>query len=689
MGAENRIRQFMWLGLMVASATAGWFYGCGFVDRHASRNSVKTIKAISTSHEPVFAVGSPEGLWVDAVKKSASADFPKRIEEWGSLFPERECVSGENPYEGRPENAFRWLLAVWLVKDSEGFLKATTRDFQFTNWQAEVFVQLRPEKAAELIRDSSRDKLDQSFVSVTVEELAKHHPTLYLKINSHGDFDATPGMGSNEPNWYVAIASLAKKDPVAAWNDCLEWDTKINYDSCISRAFLAVAEAWRPGDPPISELVNGIANPKLHNIANHARLSALAEKDPKAALAELYSAKLEVENSIIHDAPNDILMQLARSDLVAALKLLKDVERIFSNYGRDPFTEPSPEEKSERITNPFSELSPGRYSGGYEVENNGVRHAVLAGATENLPTDPTLLFEALHQLRTSTGNGDSAWQRGIEGDLIRRKCDHWSAEVCLTVAKQWEREMHGEHDDPTYQQLAIHAALVDPEQTLAALNQVPESARALFACEIIKQLPASNPAQRIALFSHLNATQWDEKLGEILGRNAVDYASAIASMPGANTLGARQTFMEQWGKQDPEAAAHWLASLPVDAASFPTAKGLAIAWVSYDESAATVWGGTLRAGPARDGAAVGLAHNFADGKPDDAWLWARLISDAKTRELVFYEIADRWKNKAPEQFREDYRAARMAVGLPFLQGGTNLFEEQKESNSFDPFKPIK
>lgn len=668
----NRLRRAVWLALLAVSAAGGWFFGRGCVESGPPSETERTTRSASPlRNEVVFAAGSPEGGWIAAVKKAGPDDFPRLLEEWKILFPDTV-----NFLEGRPENALRFLFALWLVKDLDGFLKAATGPElnYYSHWAAQVLVRLKPEKAAELLTGPANRELDEYFANDLARELAKHNPTIYLKINPDGNFEIMPGRhSSGYDDWEIAIIELAKTDAVAAAKACLAWNG--NSPRTINRALLAVAEGWKTNDPTFAEWVDEIADAKLRNFATHARLCALAEKDPLAALADMYSVKLAHDSDLDEEAPEVILMQLAKADLVGALKLMKDVEGIFSKYKRDPFDEPSEDEKAEKTANPFSQLSPGRYSGGEEVENNGVRHAVLRAAAENLPDDPIQFFGALHQLSAGMGDGDNAWQRGVEADLICLKSQHWSSDTCLTVAGLWAAELSGARDDPTMKELAERAAHVNLDQALAALDQLPESARPSFASEIIKQLPAVDPDQRIVLFSHLIAEQWNDSLGEALGKNAGDYAPVIASLPAVTTLGARQAFMKQWGDQDPEAAALWLDSLPDDAASQPAAAGLATAWAAYDEDAACAWADSLPAGPAHDGAAASLADSLARHQPDEAWSLASSIADPKTRAEAFFDVACRWRNKAPDEFRAAYAAARQAVGLPvLLQNGTDLFE---------------
>ncbi len=585
------------------------------------------------------------------MRKSGPSDFRLLLEEWKTVFPE-----GDNYVEGRPEKALRWLFSNWLMKDGEGFLKmAIAPDFEYSPWAAQVAVKMVPEKVAELLFGPDFGKLNELFVDTAAEELAEQHPALYLKMNPDGSIDLTPGMGNDD--WETAITNLAKTDAVATANACLKSKSQFY------AAILAVAKAWKPGDPPMSDWVNAIADPKLRNIASHARLCALAERDPRAALTELMASRLEKESDLRYDAPSEILTHLAKADPIGALKLMKDVEDVFSKYKRGPFEEPSEEEKLSKVASPFSDLSPGRYSGGDEVENNGVRREVLETVAENLPDDPNQLFIALHKLSSDMGIGDSSWQRGVEAGLIRLKSANWSAEECLAAIALWKADSNGDLDETALRTLATRAARANAGQVLAALEQLPEFARPMFAGEIIKHLPDDHPQENIRLLGQLTPTQWDEDLGNALGGNAAAYAEAVASLPAATTLGARESFMTQWGKQDPEAAACWLASLPDNEDSKPAAKGLADAWVSYDDYAASNWAASLPVGPTRDAAAASLSYAFARNLPDEAWQWANSISNPTSRTKALTDLDTRWQHDAPEKFRAALDDARRASGM--------------------------
>ena len=646
-----------WLILLAASAVGGWFFGKGLLKSGQPSGDTPNARVISQHRVgKQFSPGSPQGSWMAAVKKATPAEFPRLFEEWKVAFSE-----GDNYLEGRPENALRWLFAAWLAKDPEAFIARVSQpNFSYSQWGAEVMVRMMPEKTAELIFGPTHGELNGFFVGEAATELAKHRPALYLKMNPDGTVNLRPGMGNDD--WEIAISALAKTDARAAGNACLRWKVE-NDPTSITSALLAVAAAWKTGDPPMNEWVDGITDPVLRALANHARLCVLAENDPRAALAELVSPKFEQGRDV--DTPGEILKQLAKKDPVGALKLLKDLEGDFLKYKRDdPFAEVFAETSAEKPANPFYQLSPKGYGEEWKVEENGARNAILGEAAGKLPDDPIELFAALQKLTSEAAAGDGAWQRSVEASLIRLKGETLSAADCLTMVRLWSEKLNGGSDDTTFQTLAARVAQVNPELALASLDQLPESARPLFAGEIILQSPPSDSARNISLFPHLTAGQWDETMGKILGGNAASYAEAIASLPATTTLGARTSFVLTWGDHDPEAAAQWLESMPDDALANGAAKRLTAAWAEYDEFAASAWAATLRAGPTRDAVAVGLAFSIARENPDDAWQWANSISDSAVRKQALVNLDERWGYDAPEKFRAALDEARLAAGLP-------------------------
>jgi hypothetical protein len=467
---RNPIHLTAWLAILVMSIVGGWMFGRGIGHSSPTAQVRQTVTETgSGGHSTAFSPQSAQGIWMTHVKAATPADFPRLLEEWKIAFPE-----GDNDLEGRPENALRWLFGNWLAKDSEGFLKKVTEPgFDYSHWAAEVFVKMMPEKAAKLIFGPTHSELNEYFVADGAAELAESYPGLYLKMDPDGTVVLMPGTGNYD--WETAVANLAKTDVLAAANACLELDTK-NGGRSLADALLSVAKVWKSGDPSMTEWMNGITDPKVRNIANQARLVAMAEKDPHAALLELYSAKLDHGNDDRIDATREILKRLAEADPVYALKLLKKVEPLFLNYKWAPGEELSAEEEARRADNPFSYLGPGRSGGDDRLEDNGVRYEILSDAGDRLPDDPGQLFAVLHGYCKEIG-GEGEWQRGVEAEMIRWKSRSLTAEACLTTAGLWAGEINGRSDDKTYKKLAARAAETNPELVLASLDQLPVSAR--------------------------------------------------------------------------------------------------------------------------------------------------------------------------------------------------------------------
>jgi len=652
--------------LVVGCCLGGWFAGKAFVgDASGTVQGSFQGKRNDRSAAPDLAVGTAQRSWMEKVRKARPSDFPVLLGEMEKAFPE-----GFNGYESVVENATRWFYAMWMVKDRDGFLRAASHEeFNYSYWAAQALVTVDPEWAMALLRDENLAKKNIYFAEGIASALAGQQPEIYLAMNPDGNFEF-PENSSDD--WEIAIKSLAKTDARAAANKWLGWDVE-NATGTLCDTFPAIAEEWKVGDGSLAAWVDGISDPRLRNLAHHMRISAMAKDDPHAALAELYRAKLEDDNYLRMEAPREVLSQLAKADPFAALKLMMELEGEFAKgWDEAPFANYSPQDGS----NPFSSLGPGRYSAERTLENNGVRHMVLRSLAESLPSDPALFWEKLQGFRTAMGDGASDWQRGVEAGLIRVKSAGWQADVCLQAATRWAAETGGAADDETYRNLAKRAAWLNPDAVMAALGQLPEAARGLFAAEAIKRLPDTHAEQRIALLGNLSAKQWDTELGSSLGRNAVDYAPVIAALPVKGMADARKAFASQWADLDPEAAGDWAKSLPDDAGAKATASGLVAAWASYDEYAASAWVANLPAGQARDGAAASLVGSIARGQPEAAWQWATAISDSTTRAEALTSVAYYWRGDTPPEMREEMNKARLAAGL---EDRNFMFEESDDT----------
>lgn len=645
----------MWLAVVALSATGGWFFGKSeFVSRAPATDTKSRIERTSPERTTrAFATGSPRGLWMERVKKAEADDFAELYAEWLTLFPEDGRY--EDNYPPNALSALRWMFGMWLAKDPDGFYGAAP-SYEHSHWAAQAMVELMPERAAEMIFGPDGRGLHRYFVGSAASALAEAHPALYLKINPDGMIDLPPGADNDD--WVTAIKSLAKADPLAAGNASLRWKVENDSDS-IFDALLGVAKVWGSTDPPISVWADTIQDPKMRNFAKHAWLSALAETDPEDALKQLYAVKPEDDNDLRHSSQTIILKQLARSNPVKALKLLKSVEHDFPSQNADPFGD-----TDETAANPFSSHNP--------------RYAVLNTLAEDLPDDPSGLIAAVRGLIGETGAGDASWQLGVEAYVIRLKSPRWTVDECMAVAETWASDGSNPQVEETLHVLATRAAATDPELALAASERFPETARSFFLTEIIKRLPESDPARRIELLDQLPAERWDRSLGETLGRNGADYAEVVASQPVESSRDARRVFAGEWGEQDPEAVVEWLESLPDDGGALPAAGGLASAWIRYDKDAAAAWAGALASGPVRDAAAGSISYWLSMKDSEEAWRWAKAISDPEARAEAYDQVAIYWREDEPEAFRAAHDRARAAVGEPLYR--------RPPGNEDDPFR---
>ena len=608
---------------------------------------------------------------MERVGNASATDFPALLEECNPIFGEEDVPDGRWP------NASRWLFAQWIRKDPDGLGKYACGAHDMPYEAAQALVRVRPDKAAEWLCGPLRGSLDPFFAEALAEELAANQPASYLKWNPDGTTRLADDHSDSTSAWTTAIRSLAKVDPLAAMNACLAWKVE-NADRTVGHALFDAIGAWQGSDAALAEWVNRVADPKLREVATHARLCRLADDDPQAALAELYKVKLGDLEDRDWDSRRIVVSKLATADAVAALRLVRDTEAYYAAHrnvrrGQDPFADPFAKESDDDTsandeTNPFAYFNPhASYwasSDKNRTEDNMIRQAVIEAAGETLPDDPTALCGALGKLADDLAVNDSSWQLGVAAELIRQKCDRWSGSACLTAASLWLAQLNGPADDALVRELCARAVADNPDEALAALERVPEAARPVYLSEIIKQLPAPDAARGSFLLDQLTTAQWDGDLGKALGAKAENYAEVIAALPPETTAGAQQTFMKSWGFQDPDAAAQWLDARPDDAAWTQAAAGLTTAWAAYDEQAVSEWATNLPEGPRRQAVAETLAASMADSQPAEAWRWAASLTDQKARAKALVKVDRAWGSDAPAEFRTALAAARKAAGLP-------------------------
>jgi hypothetical protein len=629
------------VALVLVGAAGGWLFGRGLGER--AEPAAVEIPVAPRRGAATVTPESAQGIWMAKVKVAGATDFPALMEEWERLFADAD------EFEGPPEDALRWILGEWVVKDPDGFFRVASDDsgFSYQDTAGEVLAMLLPEEAAKrLLGSVPLGGLGVCFI----DALAEHRPGLYFAHFPDGSIDGNDFVSDK---WLKAVSAFARVDPLAAGNVCLRCVQRGGDPQLQCGAMVAVAAAWRGGKPTLAEWVAGIENPQLRNLAAHARLQALAQQDPQAAAKELFAMKLEDYG----DGPGAVLAELAKVDLPKALRLLQKAEADSAGSDiteGDPFAEKTPESLAAEAAakgkalaaNPFAHPNP-----------VSIEVLVVSAATKSLPDDPAKFLEELGKLRATMG--DSDWQRKIEGQMIAYKASRWSAEECLAVAKLWTSSP-GE-DGGAIGALAYRAVSDDPGKVAAQIESLPAPARGVFARRALQELPReASPDPK--LISLLGAADWTFMGGQ-LALHADAYAPVIAVLPPETTVGARADFMETWARLDPQAAAQWLGSLLANSALAVSAKDLARGWAAYDNEAAAAWASELPAGPAFEGAASGMVDGLLRFFPADAFAWAMKIKDPAQRVDALSKLRSVPDGRAPDGVAAALAEARRAAGL--------------------------
>ena len=644
----KQIPGIVWLALLLASAAGGWHFGSSVlvprlkpvavpVDASAGEDSRRPLRSVS--HEP-----TRRSSWIERVKAAKPGEFQALIEEWQERFPPDERYEGH--ISPNASAALVWVHGMWLVKDPDGFLMAMHQDssdqLSYPMSAAQAMVELMPDKAMGLVKESAGGKEFEFFQEALLSQLARIHPARYLNLNPDGSRSYPKDYYDGVSDWMEAVATLAKTDAPAAANACLGFKLANNSNQ-LFETLTSVAAAWKPGNGDFVAWANAIQDPEIRNMAHHAWLTAMAEKDPKCALAALNSVTLEYRNDFT-SARDSIARRLAEEDPKAALELMIDhEERIHTdaNNGLNP-------------EDPFSANNPNNY---------GIRDAVLSGIASKLPDDPAEYISAFRQLSESLGR-DSEWQRGAEEQLLEWKLPSWSAEDCRVAAIQWINDYQVTKAAKILDQLASRIVREDPMKAFAGISDYPEVMETSLSYEIIRARPFSE--RTTELLCQLPLKHWDASLGDAVGNYGEMYAAIIAPHAADLSSGFLWEFTSAWTQKDPEMAAQWVQTLPNPEASAVAAQALASRWFDSDGDAAASWVDALPPSAVRDAVVAGIVDELASEDSVDAWGWAETIADAQSKVTAFDKIAERWRHQAPppREFQEAHRQARQQIGLP-------------------------
>lgn len=560
--------------------------------------------------------------WMRRVKSADVSRFPALMDE----FTERATEDGAF---AELEAARAWLFSRWIEKDladavefvasRKGDQVALGRQF---GW---VLGEMDAGQALEVLAGPLAGSMGGFFVKSVLRSMATNWPREFLAMN----------MESTAKEWKsslpYALRALAAEDPRAAaeaWTsqgEGLQW------------AAAAIIEAWGGKNPAEARgWVESLEDPAARLAGRHAWLNGLAKQDPQAALRGLLEMRADFEvnksGSFVAEAKypdgrTEVIRALAKQSAGAALEGWKAMKA--------------------------AGLLPNLKGADFSPEGNIIQ-AISEVLARKLPGDPAPLMKALQALFPVDPDADAGDRErilSVRKGIWDQKFTSFSSASALEAAR-----LLSNADPKTFAWLISkcigRVASHDPSEVGPLLAALPEMQRGDIASKAMRGLQRDQMAARQAIMAGVPPGDWRPQFGNMLAAKPEANADLIASLPDtAEASMARSDFAGNWGRADPAAAGRWVAGLPATAGSTQAARGLMEAWGSYDEIAASTWANILPPGPVRDGAALGLAASLSALDPDAGWRWAASIGDPVLRVDAMFNVATKWGDEAPPEFR--------------------------------------
>lgn len=592
------MRFILWLPAFTAAAVAGWWTGRTAMDWQSS--AAKSSRTASASPSRLGAALPPAGgQWIDRVKTAPSAEFPALFAELKSTFPSKEDF----------EPAANFFFAQWLSKDSEAAINFADHQEdigKLLELVLTVFAQGWPEKALTiLIHRENRFP----FPYAAWEAFIESRPDIYLQ--RFADADSKPLF------WRDAVRSLADRDPVAA---AAIWEKGGDLDESKAGQSLAfdIGTRWAKQDYAAARhWANSLPPGDARRMALHACISALAHRDPVAALNQLPGEDLgkprfmDLENrgfpaddSFAGDARKEIAEYLAVRDLEAAMAAAPRLANHIS----------AGVETSSSSADPFGESE-----GTHKAILTDLRKLMIFAKVESLPAGASAIpeLDALLQVITPL-KLKGEYNPDLAGEIRSKVIERLSAEDCLVAFRQ--RMDAGMPDDDTLStSLLGRAAKLLPQDVMALFPKLSSDARTNMAAYLYAVLPEGATELRTALVPDFPADGLTWSGSENGGDMALYAPNVLKQQPDI-----RKNFVSQWARIDPLPAAQWVSTLPNGTVE---TRALISEWAGYDDAAASAWVSLLAQSETRDAASAELASHYRDADPATALNWTLSISE--------------------------------------------------------------
>ena len=486
---------------------------------------------------------------------------------------------------------------------------------------------------------------------------------------------ADPSLARQNGGAAPFAADWAMDDPVAAAKRIMQLPADMQKNGVV-----AIARVWAGKDSPAATAwAQALTDPQQRSQALAAIAGGIAAQDPDAALASLNSLSPAARRSGLVAVFNSMADLDFDAALAKATSLTDPAERKTAlsllaggGVGRGDMDYYSIGSSPEQLSAALAELPSGsqRHNALNQLGNQLGRcsseeaAAILADyppqdreklqlvMLQNLSySDPT---RALEIYQTLPPGKRESYGSSIYSSLARLDPE---AVLKLMADKSPKEQAQGVGD--AFAQLALN----DPEAATRRLNDYPAGpVRDAAVARLANTWALDDPAAAKAWVATLSGTEQNRALSSLIPSMAGTDPKGAADMLGKllatapkdtdnNLENATSSLVSTWGRDDPESAATWTATLADGNLKNNAISNLASSWAREDFDAAGKWLDTLPDGQARDMGVSSMVYAKSNSDPATAFAWAATIGDNSRRVSLLSSVVQQWKDSDPDKAR--------------------------------------
>jgi hypothetical protein len=456
-----------------------------------------------------------------------------------------------------------------------------------------------------------------------------------------------PSFRKGAKTFINALSAFAKKQPLRAFAIIDSMPPGVRREEL---AEAAATELAKLNPRQAAEYAAAIQDPAARKLAESGVLKGLAYADPLAALARMKELPDERRTSLVSVALNRLFAQDPSIGFAELSKLPEEeqsqhVSTLAWKY-------------AERAPHIFAEFVEKRGESG-----NSSNVAYIAGYAANAmaAVDPVKAMDWAQKLPASARNY-----------ALNNALGTWSQKE-PSAALAWALK-----NKPSNEQPSSNVIYYDDGYEFGGTPAMSSSANQNVST-VLRSWSGSDPAAMKEWAKTEEGAPYRQEISELLlnsavGAGKIDEAKNLVNqLPADRQQAAMQRAIGSIMHSNPNQAAEWLTSLPVDARSAGMYQNLVQNWASTDVAAAAAWIEKLPQSPARDSASLAYAQRISAADPSAAMEWALGTAASEQRRGAVATIYYQWQRKQP------------GAAAEWLQNAQGLTpEEQQQFKAINP-----